>query len=132
MNKVVIHGRLTRDPELSTYTTSKGEEGTRCNFAVAVDRRFGEETDYFDCVMFGKRGEAIKKFFYKGSEIIVEGEMHRRSYDDKNGVRRVSWQLAASNFEFCGKKSDNAPSSDRSAAEVPEDSFEEIDEDVPF
>ena len=132
MNSLTIHGRLTRDPEFSTYTTSKGEEGKRCSFTVAVDRSRGEETDFFKVVCFGKRAEVIKKFFFKGSEILVRGEMQGNSYEDRDSVKRKSWNLVMDDFDFCGKKSDNAPAGGGAAAEAPADSFEEIDEDVPF
>lgn len=132
MNSIVIHGRLTRDPELKEYRTSKGDPGSLCNFSVAVDRSRGEETDFFGCVIFGRRAEVIHKFFHKGSEIVVRGEMQCSEYTDKDGAKRRSWKLKVDDFDFCGKKSDNASSGGAPAAEAPADSFEEIDEDVPF
>lgn len=75
MNSINIYGRLVRDPELKAYTNSKGESNTMCNFTVAVNRRFGDDADFFNCTIFGKRAEVIDKFFRKASRIAVSGEM---------------------------------------------------------
>lgn len=128
-NICIIHGRLTRDPELKTYQNNKGETGSLTKFTVAVNRRFGEETDFFDCVCYGKLAEVINKHFSKGREIIVSGEMQCHKYEAKDGTNRYPWSLNVSTFDFCGKK-DDAPKSGRQ--DVP-DGFEEIDEDeFPF
>ena len=86
MNNHTIHGRLVRDPELTPRRNSDASD--RVNFTVAVDRRYGDETDFFDCVAFGKKAELIDKWVRKGREIIVSGEGHIHSYEDKNGVKR--------------------------------------------
>lgn len=127
MNIQMIHGRFTRDPELK-----KGSEASkdRCNFTVAVDRRYGDETDFFDCVVFGKRAEVISKYFRKGSEIVLSGEGQIRSYDDKNGVRRKAYSILVSDFDFCGSKADGTHSAPKQEESQPD--FEEINEDIPF
>lgn len=128
MNNIVIHGRLTRDPELGEYTTSKGDKRKSCRFTVAVNRRFGEDADFFNCVVFGKLAEVIDKFFKKGSEIIVSGEMQCKPYE-KEGVKKYPWSLVVSQFDFCGSRKDGDKPVDSS---VPK-GFEEIqDEDIPF
>ena len=143
MNTFIIHGRLVRDPE---YTRSPQEESKdRTKFTVAVDRRYGDESDYFDCIVFGRRAAVINKWFSKGSEIMVSGEMQTRSYDDKNGVRRKAYTVMLSDFDFCGSKSDSNGSTPQQTApkqsaqaqtptepEPVPDGFEEIDEDIPF
>lgn len=129
MNDIVIHGRLAREPEIKSYTNAKGEQGNLCNFTVAVNRSRGEEADFFNCRVFGKRAEVIHKFFRKGSEIVVRGEMQCQVYEDKDGNKRYPWVLMMQEFDFCGSKKDNDSTP---AAEAPSDSFEEIDEDVPF
>lgn len=126
MNIHLIHGRLVRDPE---FTKGNEDKNSRCNFTVAVDRRYGDETDFFDCVIFGKRAEVIHKFFHKGSEILISGEGQIRSYDDKSGVRRKAYSIAVSDFDFCGSKADG---SNQAAAEPNPDGFEELNEDIPF
>lgn len=124
MNSHFIHGRLARDPEFT-----QGSEPTkdRCNFTVATDRRYGDEADFFDCVIFGKRAGVVDKYFSKGSEIVLIGEGQIRSYEDKNGVKRRSYSVVASNFDFCGSKRENQ---NQSVSDV--SGFEPNDDDIPF
>lgn len=128
MNIHMIHGRLVRDPE---FTKGSEDKNSRTNFTVAVDRRYGDETDFFDCVVFGKRAEVIHKYFHKGSEILLTGEGQIRSYDDKNGVRRKSYSIALADFDFCGSRLADSDSQ-QTAAEPNPDGFKELDEDIPF
>lgn len=128
MNNIIIHGRLTRDPELKSYTNAKGEPGNICNFSVAVDRKMGEEADFFNCKCFGKRAEVIEKFFKKGKEIIVSGEMQCRKYDDKEGNKRTAWDLSVENFDFCGPKND----ADAPIDKIPDGMIPIDDDDIPF
>ena len=105
MNKIIIKGRLTRDPELKT-----GASGVEfCKFCVAVDRRKGKdkakETDFFDCTAFGQTGVAISKFMGKGREILAEGRMESSS-GEKEGIKIKYWTFMVDNFEFCGSKND--------------------------
>lgn len=124
MNSIHIYGRLARDPELKQYRNARGESGSLCNFSVAVNRPFGEEADFFNCTVFGKRAEVIDKFFTKGSRIALSGSMQCEKKDDK-----YYWKLIVSDFDFVESKSDS-PGGVRSESKP--DSFEEIDEDVPF
>ncbi|MEG2441915.1 MAG: single-stranded DNA-binding protein, partial [Acetivibrio sp.] len=101
MNNITIHGRLTRDPELKEYTTKKGDTGESCKFSVAVDRRFGEETDFFNCITFGGLSRVIDKHFAKGKEIVVSGEMQCNTYTNDKGEKKYPWTLAVQNFDFC-------------------------------
>lgn len=128
MNIHMIHGRLARDPEMT-----RGDEPTknRCKFTVATDRRYGDESDFFDCVIFGKRADVIEKYFHKGSEILLSGEGQLRSYEDKNGVKRKSYSIIVADFDFCGSKSDGSSAPAPKQTE-PQPSFEEIEEDIPF
>lgn len=118
MNKHIIHGRLTRDPELTPRKNSDSKD--RVNFTVATDRRYGDEADFFDCVLFGGGAAVIDKFFRKGSEIMVVGEGQIHSYEDKNGNKRKSYSVVVQDFDFCGSKKDSG------------DSWEKLDEDNPF
>lgn len=134
MNRHTIHGRLVRDPELNE--NSSDQNRSRCNFTVAVDRRFGDETDFFDCVIFGKRAGVIDKYFSKGSEIVVEGEGQLRRYEGRDGVKRTSYSIVVSDFDFCGSRKDNSQTAaqlekDAKALLMP-DSFETQEEDIPF
>lgn len=122
MNVHFIHGRLTRDPE---FTQGSEPNKDRANFTVAVDRRFGDETDFYDCVIFGKRAGVINKHFGKGSEIVLHGEGQIRSYTDKNGNKRKAYSVVVADFDFCGgsKKQEQNESGD---------SWEQFDGDNPF
>lgn len=127
MNKIFIHGRFAKDPELKTIQGKDGEVSV-CNFTVATNRSFGDEADFFNCKIFGKRAEAINKFFCKGKEIVITGEMQNRKYQNKDGENRYVWEVNVNQFDFCGSKNDGAGKS----SDIPE-GFEEInDDDIPF
>lgn len=124
MNIHFIHGRFARDPELTPRKDSDGSD--RVNFTVATDRRFGDETDFYDCVMFGKRAGVIDKYFSKGSEIVLVGEGQLRTYPGKDGVKRKAYSIVVSDFDFCGSsKNDSKPAANG-------DSWEQLEEDDPF
>jgi len=111
MNYIAIHGRLTRDPE--SRTTQSGV--SVCNFTVAVDSSYsrqGEEkqTTYFDCVAWRGLADLVSKYFHKGKEIVVTGEMQSRKWQDKDGNNRVSWEIQANSVDFCGSKGDSSSS----------------------
>ena len=108
MNKIVIIGRLTRDPELKS--TNAGT--SVCNFSVAVDRTYRDKegnrpTDFFDISVFGATTEFVSKYFKKGSSIAVSGAMESRKFVDKDGNNRIAWSLHADEVNFCGSKSEN-------------------------
>lgn len=138
MNLHIIHGRLVRDPEY--IQDDRDEKKDRTKFTVATDRRYGDEADFHDCIVFGKRAKVIDKYFSKGSEILVFGEDQGRSYEDKNGVKRKSWTLVVSDFDFCGSARDNSARAQEAnrieqAAKdllMPSDSFDEQEADMPF
>lgn len=126
MNIKILHGRLVRDPEFTKDDTD--EKKNRCKFTVATDRQYGDEADFHDCIIFGKRAAVVDKYFRKGSEIVLFGEDQGRSYEDKNGVKRKAWTVVVHQFDFCGSKSDGtAPKSD----DIP-DGFKEQEADIPF
>lgn len=127
MNKHYIHGRLVRDPELTPRKNSDAKD--RVNFTVAVDRRFGDETDFFDCVLFGGGAAVIDKYFSKGSEIVVVGEGQIRKYTGKDGVDRKAYSIVVSDFDFCGSKgSDSSPKQ----TETTDAEWKEQEGDIPF
>ncbi len=147
LNRIIIMGRLTRDPELRR--TQSGVEV--CTFTVAVDRdRQGRDserqTDFIDVTVWRQTAEFVCKYFNKGKMIIVEGSMQSRKWTDKAGQNRVSWEIAATNVMFGESKSaaqgggDYAPSyngggSPAETYAAPADGgFAEIEEDgeLPF
>ena len=101
LNRIVIHGRLTRDPELR-YTQSHVPVGS---FTVAVDRDYSDssgnrETDFIDCTIWRQGAEILDKYFRKGQLILVEGRMQSRKWTDKDGNKRVSWGIEADRIYF--------------------------------
>ena len=108
LNKIVLMGRLTRDPELRR--TNGGTAVT--SFTIAVDRDFkgqnGEkETDFIDCVAWRQTGEFVSKYFQKGSLIVVSGRLQIRNWTDKDGNKRKTAEIVADNVYFGGSKKDN-------------------------
>ena len=101
-NRIIIHGYLGRKPELKTYTDSKGQQRQLAKFSVGVGRDFGDETDWFNVTMFGKRAEVLDKFFDKGSQIMVSGRMQSSKSEKDN---RIYWEILADDFDFCDKAS---------------------------
>jgi single-strand DNA-binding protein len=134
LNHITIHGRLTADPELKQ--TQSGV--SVCNFTVAVDRSYknGEEkqTDFFTAVCWRGLADMVSKYFAKGKEIIVSGEMQSRKWQDNEGNNRISWEIIANGVDFCGSKSDNGSNSAPTYQANNAPKFEEIDEnsDLPF
>lgn len=133
-NNIEIHGYLGRDPELKEYRNAKGETGKLVNFSVGVSRDFGEETDWFDVTMFGRRAEVIDKFFSKGSQIIVWGRMESSTKDGEDGKKRKFWKLKADGFDFCDSKDSPRGSNNEAAQGEPEqaDGWEEQEGGIPF
>lgn len=152
MNKVILIGRLTADPELRQ--TQSGISSTR--FTIAVNRRFtdkntGErQADFISCTAWRQTAEFITRYFAKGQMIAVEGTLRTGSYKDKNhsDVTHYTTDVLVENVEFCGSKSDNSdrqtnsyvPQQNTTASREPSPDFgsmaefEEIlsDADVPF
>ena len=125
-NKVILMGRLTRDPELRT--TPNGI--SVATFSIAVDRRFaksGEErkTDFFNIVAWRQTAEFVSKYFSKGRSILVEGELQTRSYVDKDGVTRYITEIIADNLHFTGEPKSSNTSSTYSNAPHPAQAINE-------
>ncbi len=113
MNKVILMGRLTRDPEVRY---SQGESPMAiARYTIAVDRRFnrsnsGEEqtADFIGCVAFGKAGEFAEKYFRKGTKIAVTGRIQTGSYTNKDGVKVYTTDVVVEDQEFAESKNSNA------------------------
>ncbi len=119
MNKVILLGRLARDPEVR-YTQS-AEPLAVCSFTVAVDKPYsrnrqeGDATaDFINCVCFGKRGESIGQYFRKGNRIAITGRINTRNYTDQQGNKRYVTEVVADDFEFVESKSERAASEGQS------------------
>ena len=117
LNKIILMGRLTRDPELRR--TGNGTAVT--SFSLAVDRDFksqsGEkETDFIDIVAWRSTAEFVSKYFTKGRMAVVEGRLQIRDWTDKDGGKRRSAEVVADNVYFGDSKRDGGDSSGYSAA----------------
>ena len=106
MNKVLLTGRLTRDPELRYTPNGKAV----CNFTIATNRpvvRDGEKiADFINCIVWGKTAENLSKYQSKGSLVGIDGRLESRSYDDKDGNKRYVTEVQVEHIEFLGSKSD--------------------------
>ena len=107
MNKAILMGRLTRDPELSQ--TPSGVAMAR--FSIAVNRRFAKEgqqdVDFINCVAWRQTAEFICKFFRKGSMIAVFGSIQTRSWDGQDGKKQYSTEISVEEAYFTGSKAES-------------------------
>jgi single-strand DNA-binding protein len=140
LNKVMLIGNMTRDPQLS-YLPSQTPV---VEFGIATTRKFkkqdgsqGEETCFVDCQMFGKRAEVVNQYFKKGDPIFVEGRLKFDQWTAQDGAKRSKLRVFVENFEFLGRGGGGQKTSDHSAA-APVDTGENIpygggmDDDIPF
>lgn len=110
MNLVILHGRITADPTIRTANS-----GTKiAGFTIAVDRRLKDKTtgerktDFCRCTAFGKTAEMLERFWTKGKEILVEGELQQNDYTAQDGHEVKSYQVVVNQVHFCGSKNDSA------------------------
>ncbi|TCL60971.1 single-strand DNA-binding protein [Kineothrix alysoides] len=107
MNKVILMGRLTRDPEVRY---SQGESPMAiARYTLAVDRRFGRSgddatADFIGCVAFGKAGEFAEKYFRKGTKVAITGRIQTGSYTNKDGVKVYTTDVVVEDQEFAESK----------------------------
>ncbi len=109
MNKVILIGRLARDPELRTTPTNLSV----ATFTIAISRPFNSqnggnpETDFINCVVWRKQAENLARYCHKGSQIAVEGRIQTRNYQAQDGTRRYVTEVLCDSITFLGSKSDN-------------------------
>lgn len=146
MNKVILMGRLTRDPEVRY---SQGEQATAiARYTLAVDRRFkrdgdAQTADFIGCVAFGRQGEFAEKYFRKGTKIVITGRIQTGSYTNKDGQRVYTTDVVVEEQEFAESKAasnenagfapvDNRPSPSSAAGDGFMNIPDGIDEELPF
>ncbi|MBE6161684.1 MAG: single-stranded DNA-binding protein [Firmicutes bacterium] len=151
MNRVILIGRLARDPEMRT--TSSGIAMTR--FTLAVSRPFNSQdgkdaTDFISCVVWRRQAENVAKYCTKGSQVAIEGRIQTGSYDAQDGTKRYTTDVVCDNVTFLGSRSSSnsgytpdEPSqmdaTDIPTTDVSEDPFKDFgdeialsDDDLPF
>jgi single-strand DNA-binding protein len=133
INKIIVEGRLTKDPELRRTQSGTAVTG----FTIACERSFssgGEKvTDFFDCTAWRNTGEFISKYFSKGRKIFIVGQLQTRTYTDKSGNRRKAYEIVVDEASFGDSKQGNVNNQDSS--EATQAQFEELTEDdgdLPF
>ncbi|MEE0258738.1 MAG: single-stranded DNA-binding protein [Coprococcus comes] len=136
MNKVILIGRCTRDPEVRY---SQGENATAvARYTLAVDRQFkrdgDQSADFINCIAFGKRGEFAEKYLRKGTKIAVVGRIQTGSYTNKDGQKVYTTDVIVDEHEFVESKASqqnggySAPVSSDGFTSIPDG----IDEELPF
>ena len=128
LNKAIIQGRLTKDPELRT--TQSGTSVASFTVAWSEEYNGNEKKLFLNCVAWKNTAEMLVKFFSKGKEIVVEGTLGSRSWEDRDGNKREVVELTADRIHFCGPKesANNAPI----AAPAGFEELSDDDGDLPF
>ena len=133
MNRVILMGRLTRDPEVR-YAQN---EMAIARFSIAVDRRFKREgqpeADFFNCTAFRKTAEFIEKYLKKGTKVVVEGQVQNDNYTNKDGQKVYGTVIMVDNIEFAESKaaSQSGAGASASAAKPAPKADDEKPADVP-
>lgn len=135
MNKVILLGRLTRDPEVRY---SQGENSMAiARYSLAVDRRVKQDNsdsaDFINCIAFGRNGEFAEKYLRKGMKIAVSGRIQTGKYTDRDGKTIYTTDVVVEEHDFCESKgnsqqSDPAPAQDNGFMNIPDG----IEEELPF
>ena len=131
MNKVILMGRFTRDPEIR-YSQGANPTAVAC-YSIAVDRRLKREgepdADFFNCTCFGKQAEFVEKYLHKGTKVVISGRIQNDNYTNKDGQMVYSVRIMVDEIEF-------AESAKRSGVQSQDDGFMNIpdgmEEELPF
>ncbi len=131
MNKVIMMGRLTRDPEVSSSTNGT----TFARYSIAVDRKFKKEgdpdADFFNCTSFGKQAEFVERYLKKGTKVVVTGRLQNNNYTNKDGQKVYDVRIMCEEVEFAESKNSSESSNSGSAdvtdfTNIPEGLVEEL------
>lgn len=136
LNRIVLGGRMTRDPELKTAGGA-----SVANFSLAVDRDIKDKegrrpTDFIDCVAWGNTADFVSRYFSKGSMTLVDGRLQLRDWKDKEGNSRRAVEVLVNNVYFGERKrsddagNDSAPA--QAGATAPVEPDEDLDGELPF
>ena len=104
MNKVILMGRLTKDPEISSSASGT----TFARYSIAVDRKYKQEgepdADFFNCTSIGKQGEFVERYLKKGTKILVTGRLQNNNYTNKEGHKVYDVRVITEEVEFAESK----------------------------
>ena len=144
MNRVILCGRIVREPEIRYSQTANGSMAV-ARYTLAVDRAFKKEgeqaADFINCIAFGKNGEFAEKYLHQGTKIIVEGRWQTGSYTNKDGQKVYTNDCVVERHEFCESRANQQNNSNgiigRNSPSADSDSFMSIpdgvaDEGLPF
>lgn len=140
MNKVILMGRLTRDPDIRyTQPNSAQEQTCIARYSLAVNRRFNrdgeQKVDFIGCVAFGRQAEFAEKYLRKGTKIALTGRIQTGSYTNRDGQKVYTTDVAIEEQEFAESKT-AGQTAQQNPAPVSEDGFMEIpdglEEELPF
>lgn len=143
MNKTILIGRLTRDPDVRYTKTSKGDNMAIARYNLAIGRKGKDAgTDYISCVAFGKQGEFAEKYLRQGIKVAITGHIQTGSYTNKDGQKVYTTDVVVEEHEFCeSKNSENTqpaanvnPNNDthteNNQPSAPNDSFMDVPDDI--
>ncbi len=149
MNKVILMGRLTRDPEMRQTTSGIAV----CSFSIAVNRRFAKDgqqnADFINCTAWRQQAEFICKYFHKGSMMALVGSLQSRSWDGQDGKKQYATDVVVEEVHFTGSKQESgtaggagdyqmvqpSPASDNAFGDIDSMGFQTIEgseDDLPF
>lgn len=142
MNKVILMGRLTRDPDIRyTQPNSAQEQTCIARYSLAVDRRFrrdgdSQTADFISCVAFGRQAEFAEKYLHKGTKIALTGRIQTGSYTKRDGQKVYTTDVVVEEQEFAESKAAGQTTQQNPAPMAREDGFMEIpdglEEELPF
>ena len=132
MNRIILMGRLVKDPDVKVTTSGK----TVCTFTLAVDRPFAgkdgkREADFINIQTWNKTAETVGNYVSKGQRLLVEGRLQIRSYDGKDGQKHYATEVIADRVEFIERKEKSAQKAESEAMEG-FGSEAQFDEEIPF
>ena len=136
MNKIILMGRLTRDPEVR-YSDDNKAVG---RFALAVDRKFkrdgGPTADFFNCTAFGKTAEFVEKYLKKGTKILLTGSIQNDNYTNGHGEQVYAMQVIVDEMEFAESKNAGSGTNELAQTQTTSGGFmnlpDGIDDEMPF
>ena len=137
MNKVILMGRLTKDPDVRYSADNKAF----ARYSLAVDRRFRQKdqptADFINCVAFGSNGEFAEKYLHKGTKIAIVGRIQTGSYTNRDGQKVYTTDVVVEEHEFCESRSSQSSTAGTSVnTSAPSDGFmsipDGIADEVPF